>query len=159
MHSSRMRHEPRNSVSYKSFSSSLCCSSLCLCWLAINVEGGKGSLSRHQGPRGIHIILCTWFLYAMTAQANPLEGQWRKALEQLKTWNESRDRALAHLNSINNLAGQLETLHRCRSGGCGPHRRDRHLGVVGERPLCVELLESKLVQAMEKAYACAVKEK
>ena len=76
---------------------------------------------------------------------------------QLKTWKESRGRALAQLNSINNLAGQLETLHRCRSGGCG--RQNSLLGVVGDHPLCVELLECKLVQAMERAYAYAAKEK
>ena len=116
--------------------------------------GDRGSRSGKGSPRA-----CTWLLYTMTTHANPLEGQWRKSLEQLKSWKESRDRALAQLNSINNLAGQLETLHRCvRSGGCGPHR-DRLLGAVGEHPLCVELLEFKLVQAMESAYACAVKEK
>ena len=90
----------------------------------------------------------------MAMSTHPLEEQWRKAYELLKTWKESNDRALAQLNSIHNLAGQLEALHNCT----GSSHRDL-LGVVGEHPLCVELLEAKLLQAMERAYACTVKER
>lgn len=75
-----------------------------------------------------------------------------KVRDQLKTWMEARNRVLAHLNSIQNLVGQLETLQRC----CGSHNL---LGVVGELPLCVQLLEVKLVQAMERAFSAALKEK
>ena len=81
-----------------------------------------------------------------------LEEQYKKACEQLKTWKEARDRALAHLNSIHNLAGQLETLQQCS-------RSDSLLGVVREHPLCVQLLVAKLLQAMEKAYSSALKKK
>ena len=91
-----------------------------------------------------------------------LEEQCKKACEQLKTWREARDRALAQLNSIHNLVGQLETLHQCsRGGGVDPalDRGNLSLGVVREHPLCVQLLEAKLVQAMERAYSSALKEK
>ena len=81
-----------------------------------------------------------------------LEEQCKKACEQLKTWKEARDRALAQLNSIHNLIGQLETLQQC---SCS----DDLLGVVREHPLCVQLLEAKLLQAMERAYSSALKEK
>lgn len=84
-----------------------------------------------------------------------LEEQCKKACEQLKTWREARDRALAQLNSIHNLVGQLETLHQCSHGDDA----DLSLGVVREHPLCVQLLEAKLVQAMERAYSSALKEK
>ena len=81
-----------------------------------------------------------------------IKEQCKKACEQLKTWKEARDRVLAQLNSIQNLIGQLETLQLCSHG-------DTLLGVVGEHPLCVQLLEAKLVQAMERAYTSALKEK
>ena len=81
-----------------------------------------------------------------------LEEQCKKACEQLKTWKEARDRALAQLNSIHNLVGQLETLQQC---SCS----DNLLGVVRKHPLCVQLLEAKLLQAMERAYSSALKEK
>ena len=91
-----------------------------------------------------------------------LEEQCKKACEQLKTWREARHRTLAQLNSIHNLVGQLETLHQCSRGGMDP-ASDRggnlRLGVVREHPLCVQLLEAKLVQAMERAYSSALKEK
>ena len=107
-----------------------------------------------------------------------LEEQCKKACEQLKTRREARDRGLAQLNSIHNLVGQLETLHQCSSGGVDPasdlvsrrgvrvwlrettsDRGNLRLGVVREHPLCVQLLEAKLVQAMERAYSAALKEK
>ena len=90
-----------------------------------------------------------------------LEEQCKKACEQLKTWREARDRALAQLNSIHNLIGQLETLHQCSHGGVDPasDRGNLRLGVVRDHPFCVQLLEAKLVQAMERAYSSALKEK
>ena len=81
-----------------------------------------------------------------------MEEQCMKACGQLKAWKEARDKALAQLNSIHNLVGQLETLQRCSSSSS-------LLGVVREHPLCVQLLEAKLVQAMERAYSSAIKEK
>ena len=81
-----------------------------------------------------------------------VEEQCKKACCQLKVWKEARDRALTQLNSIHNLVGQLETLQQC-SGS------DNLLGVVREHPLSVQLLEAKLVQAMERAYSSALKEK
>ena len=81
-----------------------------------------------------------------------LEAQCKKACEQLKTWKEAKDRALAQLNSIHNLVGQLATLQLCSHS-------DNLLGVVREHPVCVQLLEAKLVQAMERAYSSALKEK
>ena len=84
-----------------------------------------------------------------------LEEQCKKACEQLKTWREARDRALAQLNSIHNLVSQLETLQQCSRRGAD----NVSLGVVREHPLCVQLLEAKLVQAMERAYSSALKEK
>jgi hypothetical protein len=85
-----------------------------------------------------------------------LEEQCKKACEQLNIWREAKDRALAQLNSIHNLVGQLETLHQCSHGGVADNLT---LGVVREHPLCVQLLEAKLVQAMERAYSSALKEK
>lgn len=84
-----------------------------------------------------------------------LEEQLRRAREQLGAWRESRDRALTQLNSIHNLVSQLETLQQC-SGATG---QSHLLGVVGEHPFCVQLLQAKLVQVMERAYMCAMKEK
>ena len=81
-----------------------------------------------------------------------MEEQCKKACGQFKVWKGARDRALAQLSSIHNLVGQLETLQQC-SGS------DSLLGVVREHPLCVQLLEAKLVQAMERAYSYALKEK
>ena len=86
-----------------------------------------------------------------------LEELWKKAHEQLTTWKESRDRVLAQLRSIHNLAGQLETVHKCTSV-TGQSSSDV-LGVVAKHPLCVQLLEAKLLQAMERAYNCALKER
>ena len=92
-----------------------------------------------------------------------LEEQCKKACEQLKTWREARHGALAQLNSIYNLVGQLETLHQCfhHSGGVDPasDHGNLRLGVVRDHPFCVQLLEAKLVQAMERAYSSALKEK
>ena len=84
-----------------------------------------------------------------------LEEQRKKACEQLKTWREARDRALAQLNSIHNLVSQLKTLQQCSQHGAD----NVSLGVVREHPLCVQLLEAKLVQAMERAYSSSLKEK
>ena len=91
----------------------------------------------------------------------PLEEQCTKVCEQLKTWREARHRALAQLNSIHNLVGQLETLHQCSRGGMDPasDRGNLRLGVMSEHPFCVQLLEAKLVQTMERAYSSALTEK
>ena len=87
---------------------------------------------------------------------NTVKEWWDKAQDQVKVWKESKSRVLAQLNSVHNLVGQLEALHSCLPRSTGP---SHCLGVVGEHPLCVELLEVKLVQAMEKAFVRAMKER
>ena len=81
----------------------------------------------------------------------------------MKVWKEAKSRVLAQLNSIHNLASQLETVQSCWSRAAAAtgsdHSRHNPLGVVSQHPLCVELLEAKLVQAMEKAYTSAMKER
>ena len=89
---------------------------------------------------------------AKTMSGHALQEQLKKAHEELRTWREARDRAVAQLGLIHNLVNQLETLHKCRAG-------HHLLGVVAQHPLCVQLLEVKLIQAVERAYTRAMKEK
>lgn len=75
----------------------------------------------------------------------------QKASEQLELWSESKERAVAQLSSIANLAEQLEALDRCEAGG--------NVGVVAQVPMAASLLRGKIVESMERALERASKER
>ena len=74
-----------------------------------------------------------------------------KTQSQLELWSESHKMALAQLSSISNLTEQLEALQRCEGSD--------NLGVAGQHPMVVPLLQTKIVQSMERALGYVHKER
>ena len=72
------------------------------------------------------------------------------ARSQLRLWDHSRDRAVAQLSSIANLAEQLEAVKRCQGG---------RLGVLSHHPQVVVLLQAKITLSMEEALHFVKREK
>lgn len=71
---------------------------------------------------------------------------------QLQLWTKSQEKAVLHLSSLANLTEQVETLHTCLD-------KPSKLGVLSQQPLTVQLLEAKLIQAMERALSFVTREK
>ena len=72
------------------------------------------------------------------------------ARSQLQFWDHSRDRAVAQLSSVANLAEQLEAVKRCQGG---------RLGVLSHHPQVIVLLQAKITLSMEEALHFVEKEK
>lgn len=81
-----------------------------------------------------------------------LEDVLCTAYSQLQLWTKSQEKAVLHLSSLANLIEQTETLHNCLG-------KPAKLGVLSQQPLAVQLLEAKLIQAMERALRLVAREK
>ena len=91
----------------------------------------RGTMSRHQKQQKLLRLL-------------------GNARSQLQLWDHSRDRAVAQLSSIANLAEQLEAVKRCQGG---------RLGVLSHYPQVVVLLQAKIMLSMEEALQFVEREK